>query len=89
MVALGIGHFRADKSQLERHVRRDWFYLNQKLRHFSDPAEAGSNPADGCHTGPGKPMLFHIFASTEHAVTAPCSSLSNLNQLRIFGLRGL
>ena len=44
MVALGIGHFHADKSQLERHVRRDWFYLNQKLRHFSDPAEAGSNP---------------------------------------------
>jgi len=44
VVALGIGHFHADKSQLERHVRRDWFYLNQKLRHFSDPAEAGSNP---------------------------------------------
>jgi len=35
VVALGIGHFHADKSQLERHVRRDWFRLNQKLRHFS------------------------------------------------------
>jgi hypothetical protein len=35
VVALGIGHFHADKSQLERHVRRDWFCLNQKLRHFS------------------------------------------------------
>lgn len=29
MVALGIGHFHADKSQLDRHVRRDWIYLNQ------------------------------------------------------------
>jgi hypothetical protein len=33
VVALGIGHFHADKSQLERHVRRDC--LNQKLRNFS------------------------------------------------------
>ena len=46
LVALGIGHFHADKNQSERHVRRDWFCLNQRLRHFSDPAEAGSNPAD-------------------------------------------
>jgi len=35
VVALGIGHFHADKSQLERYVRRDWFCLNQKIRHFS------------------------------------------------------
>ena len=74
MVALGIGHFHADKSQLARHVRRDWFYLNQKLRHFSDPAEAGSNLADGCHSGPEKPMLFHIFVRQHrmNRVTVPC-----------------
>src|SRR4029077_2114176 len=28
VVALGIGHFHADKSQLERHVRRDWFFVS-------------------------------------------------------------
>ena len=43
--------------------------LELKTMTLSDPAEAGSNPADGCHTGPEKPMLFHIFARTEHAVT--------------------
>jgi hypothetical protein len=30
LVTLGIGHFHADKNQMERHVRRDWVLLESK-----------------------------------------------------------
>src|SRR5260370_41614912 len=33
------------------------------------PREAGPCAADDGHTGPERPMLFQIFASTEHAIT--------------------